>query len=145
MIFGKISVEPRVRSVDVVVFTRGGTTTGDDGSIPQVWLDGRKKVQFDVKSEKDMFFEAHDTIRREPVNFYVYTMPHVFFSTLVVGPLRQHGTLQNFFECCLSLAKDIDAISEIASLLHRPKRGHKDYVVNFLHKKKNGKETRMNI
>ena len=88
MIFGKISVEPRVWSVDVVVITRGGATIGDDGSIPQVWLDGRKKVQFDVKSEKDMFFEAHDTIRREPVNFYVYTMPHVFFSTLVARPLR---------------------------------------------------------
>ena len=54
----KISVEPKVQSVDVAIITHGGATTGDDGLIPQVRLARRKKVQFDVDDERDTFFEA---------------------------------------------------------------------------------------
>ena len=50
-----------------------------------------------------------------------------------------------FFESCLSLEKDPDVLVEIASLLHRPEKGRREYSVNSLHKKKMGKEMRMNI
>ena len=80
-------------------------------------------MQFDVESELDMFFEAHDTVRRDLGKLPIYEMSLVFYSTLVVGPSRKHGTLQNFFECCLSLEKDPDALNEITSLIYRPKKG----------------------
>ena len=86
--------------------------------IPQVQLVGKKNVQFDVDVERDTFFEARDVIRRDPGKFPVYEMPLFFYSTLVVGPLRQHGTLQNFFECCISLEKYHDFLVDIVSLLH---------------------------
>ena len=47
-----------MQDVDVVVVTRVGATTGEDGPFPQGWLIGKKKVQFDVNREKDTFFEA---------------------------------------------------------------------------------------
>ena len=45
----------------------------------------------------------------------------------------------------MSLERDPDALAEIESLLHRSTEGLKDSTVNSLHKKKTGKEMRMNI
>ena len=83
----------------------------------------KNKVQFDVDVERDTFFEAHDVIRRDQVKFHVYEIPSIFYSTLVAGPLRQHGTLQNFFESFLSMERDLDVLVEIESLLHRLAKG----------------------
>ena len=71
----------------------------------------------------DTFFEACDAIRIDLGKLHIYEMPHVFYSTLVAGPLQYHGTLQNFFESCLSLAKDPDVLVEIVSLLHQLEKG----------------------
>ena len=72
-------------------------------------------------------------------------MPFDFDSSLEAGPSRQHGTLQNFLESCLSLASDPNAHAEIENMLHWPGKERKDSAVNSLHKKKMGKEMRMNI
>ena len=102
-------------------------------------------MQFDVNIERDTFFEARDAIRRDPSKLIVYKMPPILYSTLVEGLLRQHGTLQNFFEFCLSLEKYPDALVEVASLLNRLEKGKKDSDMNSLHKKKTRKEMRINI
>ena len=60
--------------------------TRDDGMIPQVQLEVQKNVQFDVDIENDTFFEARNTIRRDPSKFLVYEMSPIFYSTLVAGP-----------------------------------------------------------
>ena len=80
-------------------------------------------MQFDVDTERDTFFEAHDAIRRDLGKFYVYEMPPIFYSTLVEVPSRQHGTLQKFFESCLSLAKDLDGLIDIVSLVYQLEKG----------------------
>ena len=140
-----ISAEPRTQDVDVAVVTRGGATTREDILIPQVRLAGKKKVQFDVNVEKDTFFEAQDKMSRNFGKLHVYEMPTAFDSTLEAEPSRQHGTLQHFFESCLSLVRDPDALAKIENILHRPAKGRKNSAVNSLHKKKTGKEMHMNI
>ena len=79
-------------------------------------------MQFYVDSERDTLFEARDSIIRDLGKLFVYGMPPIFYSTLLEGPSLQHGTLKNFFECCLSLEKDPDALAEITSLLNRPEK-----------------------
>ena len=77
--------------------------------------------------------------------FHIYEMPPNFDSTLVAGPSRRVGTLQNFFESFISLVKYLDALADIASLLYRPKKGRQDHAMKSLHKKKTGREMRMNV
>ena len=50
-----------------------------------------------------------------------------------------------FFESCLSLARDSDALVELETLLHHPDKTVKDSAVNSLQKRKTCKEMRMNI
>ena len=102
-------------------------------------------MQFDVDTKRGTFFEAHDTMRRDPGKFPIYEMPPGFDSTLAAGPSQQHGTLQNFLECCLSMEKYPNALTEIASLLHRTEKGQNESTMNSLHKKKIGKKIRVNI
>ena len=52
---------------------------------------------------------------------------------------------RNFFESCLSLVRDSDALIDIETLLHLPNKIMKDYAVNSLQKRKIGKEMHMNI
>ena len=68
-----------------------------------------------------------------------------FDSTSIKGSSRQDGTLYNFFESCLSLARDTNALAEIENLLHHPGKERKESAVNYLHKKKTGKEMCMNF
>ena len=86
-------MKPRTQPIDVGIITRRGATTGDDGPILKVRLASQKKVQFDVDIDKDMFFEARDTIQRYPDNFIIYEMFPIFYSTLLAGPSRKNGTL----------------------------------------------------
>ena len=123
----------------VLVITHGGARTRDDGPIPQVRLAAQEKVQFDVDTERDTFFDSRDSMKRYTGKFPIYEIPHVFDSTLVPRPSRKHGTLQSFFEGFLSLAKDLDALAEIASLLYQLKTGRQNSIVNSLHKKKTEK------
>ena len=53
-----IQAEPQMKDVDVGIVTRTGTTTGDDGPWLQVRLTGKKKVTFDIATEKDTFLDA---------------------------------------------------------------------------------------
>ena len=50
-----------------------------------------------------------------------------------------------FFESCLSLARDFDALVKLETLLHHLDKTMKDIVVNSLQERKKGKEMRMNI
>ena len=79
-------------------------------------------MHFDIDTQRDTFFEACDAMRRDMGKLPIYGMPPIFYSTLLEGPSLQHGTLKNFFECCLSLEKDPDALAEITSLLNRPEK-----------------------
>ena len=45
----------------------------------------------------------------------------------------------------MSLEKDLNALTKILSLLDQIEKGWKESSVNSLHKKKTGKEMRMNI
>ena len=51
-----ISTEPRTQDVDVAVITQGGVGTKYASLRPEIWLDAKKKVQFDVDVERDTFF-----------------------------------------------------------------------------------------
>ena len=82
-------------------------------------------------------------IRRNPGKSHVYEIPSTFYSSLEAGPLQQHGTLQNFFEICLSLAIYPDALIKIENMLHRSSKERKESIVKYFHKKKMGKEMRM--
>ena len=119
--------------------------TGEDGLRPKVRLDGKKKAQFDIATERDAFFEAREVLGRNIGKTPVLGMPSAFDSSLEAGPLRQYVTLQQFFESCLSLEKYPDALVEIEKLLHHLDRELQESPVNYLHKKKMGKEMQMNI
>ena len=64
---------------------------------------------------------------------------------MVEGPSWKHGTLQNFFESCLSLEKDHDAFAKIAGLLQWPEKAWRECTVKSLYKKETRKKMRMNI
>ena len=72
-------------------------------------------------------------------------MPSAFDPSLEAGPSRKHGTLQQFFESCMSLARDTEALTKIEKLLYHQNKMLKDSTVNSLQKRKTGKEMRMNI
>ena len=107
-----------MKDVDIGVVTRVGVTTGEDGSRQQVRFTGKKKVAFDIATEKDTFFEAKHAIKRNLVKLPVIAMPSAFDPSVEVGPSRQHGTLQQFFESCLLLARDPEALVEIEKILY---------------------------
>ena len=101
----------RTQYVDVVVNTHRGATIGEYSPFTQIQLSGKKKVQYNVESKRDNFLEAHDAIRGDLGKLHVYEIPNPFDSNSAVGPSWQHGTLMEFFESCLSLEKDPDALS----------------------------------
>ena len=72
-------------------------------------------------------------------------MPFAFDPSAEAGPSRQYGTLHKFFERCLSLARDSDALFQLEALLHLSDKTVKDSAVNSLQKRKPGKEMRMNV
>ena len=119
--------------------------TGEDSPHPQIRLAGKKKVHFDIDAEKDTFFQTRDLIGRNPIMSPIYKVPTTFDSSLEATPSGQHGTLHKFFESCLSLERDPNALTEIENMLEQPVKERKDSAVNSLHKKKAGKEMRMNI
>ena len=72
-------------------------------------------------------------------------MPSAFDPSVEAGPSWQHGTLRKSFESCLSVARDLDALVELETLLHRPDKTVKDSNVNSLQKRNIDKDMRMNI
>ena len=95
--------------------------------------------------EKYIFFETKHAIGRNPSRLPIIDMPSVFDPSIEVGPSRQHGTLQQFFESCLSLERDPKALVELETLLYHQVKTLKYSVVNSLQKRKTGKEMRMNL
>ena len=75
----------------------------------------------------------------------IIDMPFSFDPSVEARPSQQHGALRQFFESCLSLARYFDTLVELEALLYRPDKAVKYYVVNYLQKRKTGKEMRMNI
>ena len=61
-------------------------TTGDYGPILQIIPVAQKKVQFDVDTKKEIFFDTRDSIKGDTSKFPIYEMPPNFDSTLVEGP-----------------------------------------------------------
>ena len=129
-----------MKDVDVGVVTRVSATTREDRPWKQVHLAGKKKVAFDIAMEKDTFFEAKHAIRTN-----LSKLPIIDIPSVEVGPSQQHGTLQQLFESCLSLARDPKSVVDIEKLLYHQDKTLKDSVVNSLQKRKAGKEMRMNI
>ena len=71
-------------------------------------------------------------------------MPPSFDSTNSPRSQGKVSTLKLFLESCLTLAKDHDALEEIASILYQQEGGWKYRPLNWLHKNKMGREMRMN-
>ena len=88
------------------------------GELINILPTAQNKVKFDVNHEKETFLDARDFIKMDTCKFSIYEMPPSFDSTLVAGPSRKVGTLKSFFEICLSLAKDLDVLAKISSLLY---------------------------
>ena len=61
--------------------------TGEYGPQPQLKLDGNNKVQFDITTERDTFFEAHKALERNPGKTPIFGMPSAFDSSLEAGIL----------------------------------------------------------
>ena len=134
-----------MKDVDVGIVTCASVTTGDDGPWLQFQLTGNKKVTFDIAIGKDTLFDAKNAIGRNPGKLPIVDMPFDFDPSLEAGPSQQHGILWNFFESCLLLERDSNALVELETLLHHPDKTVKDPTVNSLQKRKTGKEMRMNI
>ena len=61
---------------------------GEDGTLLQVRLGGKKKVSFDITTEKETFFGDRDVIRRNTGKSPVDEIPSSFDYSLEFGPLR---------------------------------------------------------
>ena len=68
-------------------------------------------------TEKDTFFEAKHAIERNQGKSPIVEMPYAFDPSVEEGPSQQHGTLQQFFESFMSLARYREALEEIDKLL----------------------------
>ena len=134
-----IQAKPQMKAVDVGIVTRADVKTRDDGTSQQVWLIGKKKVAFDIATEKDTFFGEKHAIGMNLGKLPIIDMPFDFDPSVEAGPSQQHGTLRQFFESCLSLARDPDALVELEMLLYHPDKAMKDSVVNSLQKRKTWK------
>ena len=134
-----------MKVVDFGVVNCIGVITKEDGPRQQVRFTRNKKVACYIVMEKDTFFEAKHAIERNPCKLPIIEMSSSFDPSVEVGPSRQDGTLQQFFESCLLLARDPEALVDIEKLLYHWDKTLKDSTVNSLQKKNTCKEMRMNI
>ena len=130
---------PRTEAVNVAVVTRAGATTREGGSRQQVQFAGKKKAAFDIAIKKYTFFEAKHVTMRNKGKSPVVEMPSSFNPSVEERRLQQHGTLQQFFERCLSLVGDPQALVKIEKLLYHQNNMPKDSIVYSIQKKKTGK------
>ena len=72
-------------------------------------------------------------------------MPFSFDPSTKARPSWNYGTLRKFFESCLSLVRDSDALVDIKALLHLMDKTVKYSTVNSLQKRKTDKQMRMNV
>ena len=93
--------------------------TRDNGEMLNVQPATQKKIQFDVGTEKETFFEVKDALIKDNVKFPVYKIPLSFDSKNTPRSQRKVSTLKFFLEICLTLAKDHDALTEIEHFLYR--------------------------
>ena len=75
-----------MKDVNIGVFTRADATTREDGPCQQVRFAGKKKVAFDIAMEKDRFFKAKHTIRRNMSKLPIIDMPSTFDPSVEAGP-----------------------------------------------------------
>ena len=67
-----------MKDVNLGIVTCVGAATGDDGPQIQVRLTGKKKVAFDIATEKYTFFEAKHAIGRNMGKSPVVEVPSAF-------------------------------------------------------------------
>ena len=77
-----------MKDVNIRVVTHASVTTGEDGPWQQVRLTGKKKVAFDIATEKDTFFEAKHAIGRNPGKLPIINMSSTFDPSVEARPLR---------------------------------------------------------
>ena len=77
-----------MKDVNVGIVTHVGAKTGDDGPWLQVWLAGKKKVAFDIATEKDTFFDAKNEIERNAGKLPIVDIPFAFDPSAKAGPSR---------------------------------------------------------
>ena len=82
-----IHAELRMKDVDVGIITPAGVKTSDDGTWKLVRLAGKKKVSFDVATEKDTFLEVKQEVGRNPSKLQIIDMPSSFDPSVEAGPL----------------------------------------------------------
>ena len=75
-----------MKDVDIGIITRASVKTGDDGPWQQVWLIGKKKVEFDITTKKETFFEAKHAIEGNPGKLPIIEMSSAFDSSVEAGP-----------------------------------------------------------
>ena len=95
--------------------------------------------------EKDTFFDVKNEIGINRGKLPIVDMPFSFNPSVEGGPSQQYGTLCKFFERCLSLERDSNALVKVEALLYLPDKTVKDSSMNSLKKKKNDKDIRMNV
>ena len=95
--------------------------------------------------KKSIFLGEKHAIERNLGKLPIIDMPFTFDPSIDAGPSWKHGTLQQFFEIFLSLARDPDSLVKLEMLLYHPDKAMKDSTVNSLQKQKTCKEMRMNI
>ena len=95
--------------------------------------------------DKDTFFGEKHTLEINLGKLSIIDMPSAFDPSVEAGPSRQLSTLQQFFDICLSLPRDTEALVDLEKLLYHQDKTLKDFVVNSLQKRKTSKEMRMNI
>ena len=57
---------------------------------PAAW----KKVQFDVKNEKETFFDTRDILNKHTGKLHIYEMPPTLDLIVILGPSQKVNTLQ---------------------------------------------------
>ena len=67
-----------MRAVNIGIVTHASEITSDDGMHQQVWPIGKKKLAFEIVTEKDTFFGTKHVIRRNPGKLPIFDMPLAF-------------------------------------------------------------------
>ena len=73
-----ISTDPRTEDVGIAIVTCRGAMTREDEPHPQVRLSRKKKIAFDIATEKEIVFGARDAIEINLGKSPVYEMPFAF-------------------------------------------------------------------
>ena len=115
---GKISLELRTHPVNVGAVIRRGAITRDDEPLLNVWHAAQNKVQFNIETKKETFFEEKYSLNKNNGKLPIYKILPSSDSTNSPRSKRKVSTLKFFLEIYLTLGKDEDAVAEIETFLY---------------------------